>query len=97
MVRYVLLLKFTDKGINQIQDSPGRAEAFKKAAAQAGATIEAQFWTLGKYDGVIVFNAPDENVGVALALNLGKLGFVRTSTLRAFQADEFKNLLTKMP
>ena len=97
MMRYVVLLKFTDKGISQVQDSPARAEAFKKAAAQAGATIEAQFWTLGKYDGIIIFSAPDENVGVALALNLGKLGFVHTNTLRAFQADEFKNILTKTP
>ena len=97
MVRYVLLLKFTDQGITNVKDSPSRAEAFKAAASRAGVNVESQFWTLGEYDGVAVFTAPDEGTAVALALGLGKLGNTRTCMLRAFDATEFRDIVGKMP
>lgn len=97
MVRFVILLKFTDKGIGTIKESPVRAESFRTAAAKVGAVIESQFWTLGEYDGVLVFQAPDEPTAVAVALELGRHGNVRTCLLRAFDAGEFKGILNKMP
>lgn len=97
MVRYVMLLKFTDKGIGTIKDSPSRAEAFRAAASKAGAVVESQFWTLGEYDGMVVIQAPDEATAVGLALELGRHGNVRTWMLRAFDAGEFKGILSKMP
>jgi uncharacterized protein with GYD domain len=92
-----MLLKFTDKGIATVKDSPSRAEAFRAAASKAGAVVESQFWTLGEYDGVLVFQAPDEPTAVGLALELGRHGNVRTCLLRAFDAAEFKGILSKMP
>jgi uncharacterized protein with GYD domain len=92
-----MLLKFTDKGIATVKDSPSRAEAFRAAASKAGAVVESQFWTLGEYDGVLVFQAPDEPTAVGLALELGRHGNVRTCLLRAFDAGEFKGILSKMP
>jgi uncharacterized protein with GYD domain len=97
MVRFVALLKFTDKGIATVKDSPSRAEAFRAAASKAGAVVESQFWTLGEYDGVLVLQAPDEPTAVGLALDLGRHGNVRTCLLRAFDAGEFKGVLNKMP
>jgi uncharacterized protein with GYD domain len=97
MVRYVLLLEFTDKGMGAIQDSPARAAAFRNAAAKAGATIEAQYWTVGECDGVIVLTAPDETTAAAVTCALSKNGFVRTRSLRALSADEFKGVLAKVP
>lgn len=97
MVRFVMLLKFTDKGMATVKDSPSRAEAFRVAATKAGAVVESQFWTLGEYDGVLVFQAPDEPTAVGLALGLGQHGNVRTCLLRAFDAGEFKGILSKMP
>jgi uncharacterized protein with GYD domain len=97
MVRYVMLFKFTEQGITNVKDSPARAEAFKATASRAGATVESQVWTLGEYDGVVVFTAPDEATAVALALELGRLGNVRTCMLRAFDASEVKAIIGKMP
>ena len=97
MVRYVMLLKFTDKGIATVKDSPTRAEAFRASAAKSGATIETQFWTLGEYDGVVVFTAPDDATASAVVLELGRHGNVATCMLRAFNASEFKEIISKMP
>ena len=70
MPRYALLLKFTDKGIANVKESPKRAEAFRAAAKKAGATVEAQYWLLGKYDGLVLMSAPDEAAATTLALSL---------------------------
>ena len=97
MVRFVMLLKFTDKGFGTIKESPSRAEAFRTAASKAGADVESQIWTLGEYDGALVIQAPDEPTAVGLALELGRHGNVRTCLLRAFDASEFKGILSKLP
>jgi uncharacterized protein with GYD domain len=95
MQRFVMLLKFTEKGMANVKDSPSRAAAFKEAAAKAGATVEAQYWLLGEYDGLIVLSAPDEATAAAVALKLGALGFVRTCLCHAFNETEFRSVLAK--
>ena len=93
MERYLMLFKFTDKGVGGVKDSPQRAQAFKEAAAKVGATVEFQIWTFGEYDGALLMSAPNATVAGSLALGLAKLGNVRTTMLRAFNADEFKQLV----
>jgi uncharacterized protein with GYD domain len=96
MPRCVLLLKETDKGIAAIKDSPKRADAFREMVAKAGATVEAQFWLHGEYDGLIVLSAPQEETLSVIALKLGSQGFVRTTFCRALTEDEFKAVLAKI-
>lgn len=96
MTRYVVLLKFTEKGITHIGQSPERAAAFRKSVESAGGKVESQFWTIGPYDGVVVFTAPDETTAAALVLSLGKADSVSTCMLRAFDAQEFKAVLQKI-
>jgi uncharacterized protein with GYD domain len=93
MERYLMLFKFTDKGFGNVQDSPQRAQAFKDAAAKVGATVEFQIWTFGEFDGALLMTVPNTQVAGQLALGLGRLGNVRTTMLRAFNAEEFKKLL----
>ena len=97
MATYLLLLNFTDKGIHNIKDTAKRAEAFKSTANKAGGKVKEVYWTLGQYDGVLIFEAPDEATATALGLSLGSLGNVRTQTLRAFSTEEIGQILAKMP
>ena len=60
MKRYIALLNFTDQGIAHIADSPRRAEEFCAQAEAAGIKIRALYWTQGEFDGVLAFEAPDE-------------------------------------
>ena len=97
MSRFVVLLNYTEQGLSHIKDSPGRADTFRKLATESGVTIDAIFWTLGGFDGVLVFNAPDESTAVGLILALGKKLNVQTQMLRAFVAEEFQSILDAMP
>lgn len=92
MARYVALIRFTEKGARAIARSATRAAAFRQGAIRAGLKIEAQLWTTGRYDGVlIVSGASDAGVLAAIA-RLNALGNVRTETLQAFDAGEFRRI-----
>jgi uncharacterized protein with GYD domain len=96
MVRYVVLLRFTQQGIGDLGDSLERAESFKVAAEKAGAVVEGQYWTTGPYDGVLVLQAPDDATAAALVLRLGRDTNVTTCMLRTFGAGEFREVVGKM-
>jgi uncharacterized protein with GYD domain len=96
MPTYVTLSNFTEQGMKNIKDTAKRAEAFKKAAKEAGITIKELLWTQGQYDVVTVLEAPDEITASALALSVGKLGNITGQTLRAFTATEMEKILQKV-
>jgi uncharacterized protein with GYD domain len=66
-------------------------------AQKAGVTVKDIYWTLGTYDGVVIFEAPDEETLAAVGLALGALGNVRTQTVRALSLDEMNAVLGKLP
>jgi uncharacterized protein with GYD domain len=90
MPTYVSLLNYTDQGIRNIKDAPKRLEASKRALKELGGSIKAYYMTQGSYDGVLVFEVPDETALTTFLLTTGAAGNVRTSSLRAFTEDEFK-------
>ena len=89
MARYVTLIRFTDQGARAISKSTARALAFRKAAEKAGITIEAQLWTVGACDGVLILSGDEKKVLRCLT-QLAALGNVRTETMQAFDTSEFK-------
>jgi uncharacterized protein with GYD domain len=97
MATYITLINFTDQGIRHVKDTAKRAEALKEAAKKLGVTVKDMYWTLGRYDGVVTVEAPDDPSVTALGLALGAMGNVRTQTLRAFGQSEMKQILDKMP
>jgi uncharacterized protein with GYD domain len=97
MVRYVILLNFTDQGIRNVKHTVERAKAFHTTADRLGVQLKDLYWTEGQYDLVGTIEAPDEETGMALLLTLGNLGNVRSQTLRAYSADEMTAILAKMP
>lgn len=93
METYILLVNFTEKGIRAIEDTIKRAHDFKAIAKKMGADAKQAFWTLGRYDIVIVLEAPDVQTVAALCASIGKLGNVHTETLRSFSEDEMTAIL----
>jgi uncharacterized protein with GYD domain len=91
-----MLLKYTDKGVANVKDSPKRADAFRDLVGKIGAKVETQLWTMGEYDGVVVVTVPDDTAMAALALGLSRLDFVRSTTLRAFDEAEFNGVLGRV-
>jgi uncharacterized protein with GYD domain len=93
MARYIALLKFTSQGLKNIKASTNRAHAFDKLAAKAGVKVDGQYWTVGRYDGVLILAADSEKKVLHLLAELASLGNVRTESLQAFSAKEFDGLV----
>jgi len=89
MNHYISLLRFTQKGVEKIKNSPKRAHDFNAMAKKAGVKVEAQYWTIGAYDGVIIIRADTEKKALHLLTLLAAAGNVRTETLQAFNDKEF--------
>lgn len=96
MATYIVLTSFTDQGLRGVKDTTKRADAVKDLARKFGVTAKEFFWTLGAYDVVVVFDAPDDATMTALGLAIGGMGNVRTQTLRAFTRDEMNGILAKL-
>lgn len=94
MARYITLIRFTDQGVKHLKESTARARAFERSAAKAGVTVEAQYWTSGSCDGVLILSGAEKDIMRALT-GLAVLGNVRTDTLRAYEAAEFAALVGK--
>lgn len=93
MIRYLTLIQFTDQGARNVDKSVQRASDFAKSVSDAGGKLVSQVWTVGQYDGCVVFETPDEATGSALLINLAKDGNVRTQTMRCYDNQEFENVL----
>ena len=93
MATFVALITETQEGEKNIGKSVERALSFDDKAGEFGVTIKGQYWTMGAYDGVLIFEAADAEAAAALMLHLGSKGSVRTHTMRAFSADEMRSIL----
>ena len=96
MATYIALIDYTDQGVRDIKDSPARSQLFRAQAEQMGVTIKGLYWCTGAHDGVLIIDAPDQEAAAALLLSLGAAGNVRTTTMRAYDGEEFASLLAKI-
>ena len=97
MASYIMLLNYTQQGIEDVKESPNRLEATKKLAKRFDAEIKEFFLTLGTYDAVVTVEAPSDEALTKLALAVGSLGNVRSTTLRAYTEAEFRDLIGDLP
>src|SRR5262245_4558496 len=97
MPTYISLLNFTQKGIESIKEGPARLDKGKQAFKALGAELNAFHLVTGRYDAVVIFEAPSDDVVARLALAQGALGNVRTETSRAFTEDEYRKIVASLP
>ena len=93
MATFITLMKYTQQGIANIKDSPGRLNAAREAFAGMGVTIKDFYLTIGEYDGMIVVDAPDTATAAKALLATGAQGNVSTTTLTALTEDEFREVV----
>ena len=96
MATFITTTRFTEKGLQGIRESGKRAAAFKAAAKKMGVKITGVYWTLGPFDTVIIFEAPDDETATAAMLSLSAQGNLATTTARAFAADEIEKVVEKL-
>lgn len=96
MAQYVMLLNWTEQGIKGAKDTVKRAAAARQAFEKAGARIRDIVWTMGQYDLVVFADAPNDETISALSFQLGALGNVRSTTLRAYDEREIEQIIKKI-
>jgi len=96
MTTYVMLANWTEQGIQKAKDSPRRLDAAKKALKDMSGEIKSFYLTMGDYDMVMIFEAPDDAVAARFSLQLGMLGNVRTRTLKAFPEAAYREIINSL-
>jgi uncharacterized protein with GYD domain len=95
MPTYISLLNWTDQGIRNYKDTAQRAEAFGTAVQELGAKLLSVYGTVGPYDLGAVVAAPDDETATAALLQVGGVGNIRSTTLRAFGRQEMQRIIGK--
>src|SRR3989337_1061398 len=97
METYIILGKWTQQGVAKVKEAPARIEAARKATEAAGGKMVAWYLTMGRYDFVVITEAPNVQAAAAVLLATGSQGNVRTETLHALTESEFKNVVAALP
>jgi uncharacterized protein with GYD domain len=93
MATYIVLFNWTDQGIKSFEDSPSRVDSASKELEKDDIRIKSIFWTIGPHDLVAIIKAPNDEKLTRALLKLGAQGNVRTTTMRAFDREEFAELI----
>ena len=96
MTTYVMLANWTDQGVLKVKDSPRRLDAAKKLLKEMDGEFKLFFLTMGEYDIVAIYEAPDDAVAARFNLQLGMLGNIRTRTLKAFPEAAYREIITSL-
>ena len=97
MPSYISLIRWTQKGVENVKESPQRLDAAKNAFKRMGAELKEFYLVMGQYDIILVSEAPDDVTVAKIALTLGSLGNVRTESFRAFKEDEYREIVSALP
>src|SRR5689334_20721749 len=86
---YIMLSSLSPDGVQTIKNNPSRIREVNREVEQLGATVKAQWATLGQFDFVNVVEAPDETTMARVSLELGSRGTAKYETLIAIPIDDF--------
>jgi uncharacterized protein with GYD domain len=93
---YVVLANFTDQGIRNIKEARTRRQDTRELIEKVGAKVRDGFLTMGRYDLVLLVEAPNDSVMSTVLYSLGARGNLRTETLRAFTPQEADEAMAKI-
>jgi uncharacterized protein with GYD domain len=89
MPTYIMLSTLTPEGVQTVKNNPSRIREVNQEVEQLGATVKAQWATLGHFDFVNIVEAPDEKTMARVSLELGSRGTAHYESLAAIPIDDF--------
>jgi uncharacterized protein with GYD domain len=96
MSTYICLGQWTQKGIENIRESPARLDAAREEWEKDDVTIRDFYMTIGQYDLVFVVEAPDDAALAKVLLAQASKGGLRTTTLCAFSETEYRAVMRSL-
>ena len=96
MPHYISLMRWTSQGRMGLPGWRDRVEDGEREIEEAGGTLIGVYVTLGRYDVVEIFEAPDDEIAVEILMKLQRFGAEHTETLRAFTRTEAEDIIRKL-
>jgi uncharacterized protein with GYD domain len=90
---FVVLGNWTDQGIRNVKDAPERIKETHRMVEKTGGKMQL-FYTLGKYDFMMLVEVPSDEDLVSILLCLGSMGNIRTTTMKAWTESEGSKIIT---
>jgi uncharacterized protein with GYD domain len=91
---YIQLLKWTDQGRKNAATIADRVdEVSKRAESEFGVKVIGAYVTMGRYDQIVVSEAPNDEAVAKVAMLVAGRGNATTETFRAFTTDEVRKLV----
>ena len=97
MPNFICFLNWTDEGAKNAKDSPNRHDAACSLAESLGGKVVGAYVTTGQYDVVAILDMPDGDAMAKFALTASSRGHARTTTVRAFTAEEMRKIASDLP
>jgi uncharacterized protein with GYD domain len=89
MSTYIMLCTLTPEGVQTVKNNPERIKEVNSEVEKLGASVKAQWATLGHFDFISIMEAPDEATVARVSLELGSRGTGHYETLAAIPVDDF--------
>jgi uncharacterized protein with GYD domain len=96
MPHYISLMRWTSKGLAGLPAWRERVEEGQRTIEAAGGRLIGVYVTLGRYDVVEIFEAPDDEVAAEILMRLQRHGGEHTETLRAFTRAEAEEIVRRL-
>ena len=96
MTTYVMLANWTDRGRQAVTDGPKRLDEAKRMLADMGGHMREIYLTMGQYDLIGIFDAPDDAVAARFTLMLSQLGNIHTTTMKAFPEEAYRHIVNSL-
>lgn len=89
MIKYISLMKLTQKGLSELADSSRRREVSEARVAALGGRSLAFYAVMGPYDFVQVFEMPSNEAMMQYVMTARRDGHVEPLIMPAFDAGEW--------
>jgi uncharacterized protein with GYD domain len=89
-------MRWTSQGVAGLPAWRERVEDGERIIETAGGQLIGVYVTLGRYDVVEIFEAPDDETAAEILMKLQRVGAEHTETLRAFTRDEAEEIIRRI-
>ena len=89
-------MRWTSQGLAGLPAWRERIEEGERTIEASGGRLIGVYVTLGRYDVVEIFEAPDDEAAAEILMKLQRYGAEHTETLRAFTREEAEQIVRKL-
>jgi uncharacterized protein with GYD domain len=96
VAHYISLMRWTSQGMAGLPGWRERVEDGERIINDAGGELIGVYVTLGRYDVVEIFEAPNDEIAVEILMKLQRFAAEHTETLKAFTREEAEEIIKKL-